>query len=111
MGQKFPIRWLKHKIRSLDIYGKSITFTYKGQEKYNTLFGGLISIIIKIFIYILGLYLFIMMINRKQTASSFNRIVDDLRTDTNQLDLTSNTFAFFTSINYIHNNRLVSFDN
>lgn len=35
-------------IRSFDIYGRTITFTYKGEERYSTILGGIISVIVSL---------------------------------------------------------------
>ncbi len=42
--------FLKESLIRLDIYGKPVQLTYKGKEKFQTLFGGLISLLIMLFV-------------------------------------------------------------
>ena len=98
-----PLRWLNDKIRSKDIYGKSITFTYKGEEQYTTFIGGLTSIVIKFIIFVFGLSILLNMVNRKNTNSSVNRIINNIMEDTGIIDFEGSDFIFFLRIQYIVN--------
>jgi len=50
-----------------DIYAKPITMTYRGKEKFRSVFGGLISLIILLFIASIFGYKLRDMINRSLT--------------------------------------------
>ena len=43
---KRPLIWLNNKIQRCDIYGKTVTFTYKGEDQYTTFIGGVTTIAI-----------------------------------------------------------------
>lgn len=45
-------RWL----RNLDVYGKPVTMTYRGKDKFKTTFGGVVSLILLLFIVSVFLY-------------------------------------------------------
>ena len=50
-----------------DIYAKPITMTYRGREKFRSVFGGMISLLIVVFIFCIFGYKMRDMINRSQT--------------------------------------------
>ena len=54
-------------LKTFDIYAKPITMTYKGKEKFRSKFGGLVSLILLLFIISIFAYKFRDMINRNQT--------------------------------------------
>ena len=53
-NKRFP--HLKHYIRQADIYGHQISLTYKSSPYYQSFFGGLVSILTRLFI--LGYFLY-----------------------------------------------------
>jgi len=53
--------------KMFDIYAKPITMTYRGREKFRSVFGGMISLLIVAFIFCIFGYKVRDMINRSQT--------------------------------------------
>ena len=41
---KHGVRFAADKVKSVDRYSKTITFSFRGKERFGTLFGGLVSI-------------------------------------------------------------------
>ena len=56
---------IKNFFTTVDIFGITYSFRYKGKEKYQTAFGGFIVIIFLILVLVMGIYYFIPFINRK----------------------------------------------
>ncbi|CAI2385440.1 unnamed protein product [Moneuplotes crassus] len=82
------------RIKGFDMYPKVITFTYKGEDEFKTLFGGIISVIIKV---ILVLYTYMMvriMLGRKDTSKSVNTVVHDILNDNDPISLKGTNFSF-----------------
>ena len=95
--------WLNNKIRRCDIYGKTITFTYKGEDQYTTFIGGVttIAIMFAMLTYTSGLLK--TMIEYKGTNSSVNTIIKDLSNDTDPMILSPGNFEFLITIIYFVN--------
>ena len=55
----------KNFFQTVDIFGITYAFRYKGKEKYQTAFGGFIVILFLILVLVMGIYYFIPFINRK----------------------------------------------
>ena len=101
-------RWLTRQISSLDIYGKTITFTYKGKEKYNTFIGGMTTLAIMSVMLVYAIRLVLIVINRKDTNSSINTTINNLNNDSKLLNLENTTFEFGIFISYnISNNQVI----
>ena len=102
-------KWVGHYIKQLDIYGKTITFTYKGKEQYTTYLGGFMSIMIKLLILAFGVSILSNMINRRNTNSTVNRIVNDIVENTKVVDLQGTDFTFFLHAKYNFGQTSVNF--
>ncbi|CAI2385115.1 unnamed protein product [Moneuplotes crassus] len=81
-------------LRGLDMYPKTIKFTYKGQEEYKTLLGGLVSLAINVVILIYAWMLFTIMVSNKNSSKSINTSVKNLREDTETIDLKESPMSF-----------------
>jgi hypothetical protein len=55
---------LDHCITDFDIFAKPVELTYKGLDKFKTFFGGLISLLVLIFILAMAFYKASILINR-----------------------------------------------
>ncbi|CAI2363351.1 unnamed protein product [Moneuplotes crassus] len=87
------------RIRGLDMYPKTINFTYKGNEEFKTVIGGIISLGIHIIIIMYTLSLFNIMMANKNSSKSINTSVKNLREDTEIVNLENTTFQFaFTAL-------------
>ena len=95
---KSGFKWLTKRVQSFDVYGRTITFTYKGHDQYNTFVGGVTSIVIMSIIFVYAVNLFTVMINRKDTNSTVNTVINDLSQDNNPLYLANSTFQLAISI-------------
>jgi hypothetical protein len=68
-------------LRKIDLYGKSITFTYKGIDSYKTVLGGVVSLIIMAFLMAIVLIKVNTMINKGNNTirkSSVVRVNNEL---------------------------------
>ena len=62
-------------LKNLDIYAKPITMTYKGNEKFRSKLGGLISLIILLVIVFIFSYKMRDMVNRSRSQVKKNTLV------------------------------------
>ena len=58
---------IKTGIQRNDLYGKQVKLTYNGEESYNTIFGGILSLSIKLILFAYAWILIGVVINRNDT--------------------------------------------
>ena len=80
-------------VKDFDMYGKRIAFTYKGQEEYKTLLGGIITIIVTIVMILYAQIMFRVLIGRTDTNKSTNGLIRNLVSDSESLDLSTTDFS------------------
>ena len=97
---KSVYNWAKNSVKSQDMYSRSISFTFENKDKYSTLWGGTVSIIIFIAALMFGYLKFYTMIMRSSTNTSINQVVQDLSTSGQTLNLNSSSFYFALKTNY-----------
>ena len=85
-------------IKSYDMFGSDIKFTYKGSEKFNTFIGGLVSLGITAVMIVYTYSLINTMINYGDSLKSTNRLVRNLVRNDNALLLNQTDFSFAFSI-------------
>ena len=73
--------WLKTKITSYDFYPKIVNFTCDGNDKFQTFFGGIVSVMIRVFIFVIAIWLIAMIINKEKSTFSVTTIQKDLTND------------------------------
>ena len=95
-----PFRYISESIKDFDVYGKTITFTYKGKDQYKTFIGGVISIIMLIIALLYGVNLFIIMIGRDNTNTTVSTIIKDLSNDSEVIELNKSKFQLAFSVTY-----------
>ena len=59
------MKTIKNFLRTIDIFGITLSFKYKQKERYQTILGGFILILFLILVIIVGIYYFIPFSNRK----------------------------------------------
>ncbi|CAI2374574.1 unnamed protein product [Moneuplotes crassus] len=84
-------------VRGLDMYPKTIKLTYKGNEEFKTLLGGVVSLGIKVVILIYTWTMFSIMLSNKNSSKSINTSVKNLRQDNDIVELQNSTFQFAVS--------------
>lgn len=87
-----------NKMKDYDMYGRSITFTYKGEEEYKTYIGGFISVII---LTIMAIYFYLQittLIFKKDTSKATVSLVRDLLKDEESLSLLETDFSVAFSL-------------
>ena len=87
-------RCITNYIKGYDSFGKTFTFTYKGEDQFKTFLGGFVSIIISMVLLVYYINLLIIMFNRGSSDTSVNNIIKDLSIDQDQLDLGNSNFQF-----------------
>ena len=100
MGLKTSFRWIGERIKGFDMYGKTITFTYKGQDQFKTFIGGIVSIILFFVAIIYGVNLLNVMVNRNDTNSTINTVIEDLSVDSEVLNLGESNFQLAIAARY-----------
>lgn len=68
-------------LRSQDVFGEHVEFTYKGKSTYQTNIGAVVSIFVKIILVIFIIYEFYVIFSRKHPQVSVKRIVLDAALD------------------------------
>jgi hypothetical protein len=88
-------------IKSIDVYGKSITMTHNKRDKFKTTMGGIASIFVTLLIASYVSYLFYIMFAREDTSFSSNSIYTNIFEDTviYQPGLNKFDFAFLFEAN------------
>ncbi|CAI2384425.1 unnamed protein product [Moneuplotes crassus] len=87
-------KYMLSTVKGVDMYPKTITFTFKGQEEFKTLFGGIISLIIKIVILLYTYQMISIMITNKNSSKNVNTTVQNILNDTDPINLTGTKFQF-----------------
>ena len=94
MGPKSFITMLLQPVRNLDMYGKTINFTYKGEDEYKTYIGGFTSMAIFSVMLYYTYFLFLIMVRRDDTAKSTDLLVRDLFNDYSNSSLANSNLSF-----------------
>lgn len=74
-------RTFQHSIRGQDIFGEHVQFTFKGKRSFQTSFGGIVSILIKLIMAAYIAYELYVIISRKHPSSSEITSLNDFVTD------------------------------
>ena len=64
-----------------DLYPKIVNFTCDGDDKFKTFFGGIVSVLIRIFILAIAILLTVMIINKEKSTFSATITQKDLTND------------------------------
>ena len=80
-------------IQNYDMYGKTITFTYKGEDEFKTTFGGCTSIAIIGVIIFYSSLLLKTMLRRDNTTKNTDLLVQDLNNDSQNVSMASTNFS------------------
>ena len=70
--------WVKGKVQSQDHYSKSVNFSFNGHDSFETLFGGLVSVTIKLGALVIAILLTISIFQRDNTSTSVNKVIKDI---------------------------------
>ena len=83
MKQKILKIWpcIHSKITHSDLYSKTFNFTFDGKVKFQTFFGGVVSIIIRIFIIAIAISLSVTIVQRSNSTFSVTTFQRDLAND------------------------------
>ena len=77
---KFGI-WIAEKIKSQDEYAKSVSFSFNGNDSFDTLLGGFVSVVLKLFALAIAILLTISIFQRDSTSTSVNKVIKDITND------------------------------
>jgi len=112
-------------LRSFDMYGKNIMFTYKGESQYKTHLGGIISVFVFVVIIAYIVYIFRILFTRVDKSISSTSLIQDIYQDStihypaqsnfdiafkfvsNGTDIAKNSSAFSLSLNLVEQDRRV----
>ena len=73
--------WAKERIQSQDHYSKSVNFSFNGHDSFETLLGGLVSVIIKLGVLVIAILLTISIFQRDNTSTSVYKFFKDITND------------------------------
>jgi len=99
----------KNLTKSIDLFSNPVSLTYKGKDKFQTVYGGILSSVILSICFAYFLRLSIVMFTRGETAKSKNTIINDLTQDFEYFNVTKEDFSFFFNLND-GNNKILSYD-
>jgi len=85
---------VKHCIKNFDMYPTRVNLTYKGKSEFKTLYGGTVSMAIKLIILVYAIGQILLVFTRGNSIKNTNKIVKDLTYDTTKHYIGKNTFAF-----------------
>ena len=88
------IYWMDENIKGTDMFYESVQLSYKGHTHFKTTFGGVVSIFIRILIFLYGTLLFVKVVTKNNTTKSVTSIVKDLTKDSTKHYIGKGTFAF-----------------
>ncbi|CAI2381127.1 unnamed protein product [Moneuplotes crassus] len=88
------IRYITDKVKSYDMYPRSINFTMGGEEEFKTLIGGGFSLIIKVVILFYAYLMLRLMYERKNNQKSVNNVVTDILNDPDPTYINNSDFSF-----------------
>ena len=80
-------RWLGNRVRATDMFGKQVSLTFHGSEKFKTHFGGVLTLTAILNILIYTLILFVDLVNREQSVVTDNLMHRDLNIDSTQYNI------------------------
>ena len=103
---KYARKYLSQ-VKKLDFYGKTMAFTYKGEDCYKTYLGACTSFMITIVILVYSLTLLKMMVEFKGYKSNVNTVIHDLSDDSDPLYLENSTFQIAFEVSYVYENSTV----
>ena len=76
-----------------DIYERKVTFMHNGKDGFKTIWGGLVSTMIIIVLFLVFLGLFIQLVTFKNSTYNVRTIIKDLLDDTTKHYIAENDFA------------------
>ena len=71
--------WSRKVIQKLDIYSKPVTLTHRGQENFQTLIGGVLSVITVILALLVFIYM--MALENSKVIGTFSTTIQGLNVD------------------------------
>ncbi|CAI2387840.1 unnamed protein product [Moneuplotes crassus] len=86
------------KIKSIDMYGKDISLTYDGDDKYRTYIGGVSSLFVGSIIITYVVYLFYIMFYKQDTSVATTGSINDIFNDVKVHKPAQNKFDFAISL-------------
>ena len=110
MGSKFRkvFGYFASTVKSGDLYGKKIMMTYKGEDSFKTVYGGVISLFIKLALFIYAILLISVILNKGDTKKTVNTTTKDTTNDNTKHYIGRSTFGFgFSFEDYQNGNNLL----
>ncbi|CAI2359249.1 unnamed protein product [Moneuplotes crassus] len=86
--------FLKTSVRKTDLFPQKVSLTFKGKESFQTLYGGIISLIILTILISYSARIFAIMFQKQQTQKTLNRVIKDIQNNPPEYELNRNNFAF-----------------
>ena len=72
------LKWSKNRIKNRDIFRQTVSLTFKNNDSYSTIVGGLLTILIFIFLLIYGVILLVSMFKKSQVSWNRNTYWRDI---------------------------------
>ncbi|CAI2361308.1 unnamed protein product [Moneuplotes crassus] len=91
---KKVVSFLRTSIVKSDLFPQKVSLTYKGKSSFQTLCGGILSLIITAIIIGYSVRLFVIMFRKQETSKSLNRVYKDIQNYPEDFDLDKDTFVF-----------------
>ena len=110
MGGKFRkvFGYFASTVKLGDLYGKKIMMTYKGEDSFKTVYGGVVSLFIKLVLLIYAILLISVIFNKGDTKKTVNTTTKDTTKDNTKHYIGRSTFGFGLSFeDYQNGNNLL----
>ena len=86
-------------LRFIDLFGKDITLSYDGHDKYKSSWGGILSVILIMLLLAFFSFLLNQLVTRSNPTVSTATLQKDIKSNSEDLDLNNFNFAFTYSAN------------
>ena len=92
------LRGAARQFKHIDRFSKKVSFTYKGQDSFRTVFGGVVSFLLYCFVLGIAIYMLARMFDRKQVSVNQSYIYDNLYNSTEIYDIGAGGISFAFAI-------------
>ena len=86
--------WIGQKINGADSYSSTVQMTFNGKTEFTTFYGGCVSILIKVIIWLYAGLLVTRILSRSDSQKSASTMIKDLTYETEKHYIGKDTFAF-----------------
>ncbi|CAI2386876.1 unnamed protein product [Moneuplotes crassus] len=98
LKMKKAAKLVRASVRKADLFPQKVSLTFKGQESFKTLYGGIVSLVIMIIMVSYSVRIFTIMFQKQQTQKTLNRVINDIQNNRIDYNISNDNFAFTFAI-------------